>query len=233
MHHAGAGVIGIDAPGSVAIVRTLASIQANGHELRLAQACANGAHHASASCSAPSAIVNATHGTTARLATTAYGENSKNTAAVSGHVPSCVATESTSASRTARGHATRASIHCSSAGAQTKIAPTQENESANDAVATLAGFTNATTSAAIASAFHENVARPHARAASAAVAIDAARIAGNCPPLHSTNSHTQAAAIAHVTARGIEKSERSATHNAAAEPTCSPAVTSTCTVPVS
>ena len=46
MHHAGAGVIGTEAPGSDDSVRTTASIHASSHELRFAHACASGAHHA-------------------------------------------------------------------------------------------------------------------------------------------------------------------------------------------
>ena len=66
-----------------------------------------------------------------------------------------------------------------------KIAPTHENESANEAVATLSGRTSATKAAAMASEFQENAARPKARAVSATVTIVAARMAGSCAPLHS------------------------------------------------
>ena len=69
MHHAGGGDIGITANGSEDTVCTTPSIQAINHELRLANACASGAHHDIASCAAPSAIVTATHGTIAKLAT--------------------------------------------------------------------------------------------------------------------------------------------------------------------
>jgi hypothetical protein len=71
MHHAGAGVIGITAAGRVLTVWMTPSIHASNHELQLAQAWANGVHHASASCAPPSAMVAATQGTTARLAATA------------------------------------------------------------------------------------------------------------------------------------------------------------------
>src|SRR5271165_6741843 len=139
MHHAGAGVTPITAPGRPLTIRTQPSIHAKSHELQFAHACASGAHHASASCAAPSAIVTATHGTIARFAATAYGVICKNVAAPSGQTPSWVANERTSASRTRSGNATRASIQRSSGWAQAKIAPTHENESANDVVATLAG----------------------------------------------------------------------------------------------
>ena len=43
------------------------------------------------SCAPPSSMVAPTTGTTSRFASTAYGENSKKTEAVSGHVPICVA----------------------------------------------------------------------------------------------------------------------------------------------
>src|SRR5580692_11662294 len=68
MHHAGGGVIGITANGRAETVCTTPSIQAMIQELRLATACASGAHQKSASCVAPSAIVAATHGTIAKLA---------------------------------------------------------------------------------------------------------------------------------------------------------------------
>ena len=48
--------------GSAADVSTTPSIHASSHELRFAHACASGAHHASASCAAPSAIVAADAG---------------------------------------------------------------------------------------------------------------------------------------------------------------------------
>ncbi len=66
--HAGAGVIAIRASGNAGSVRTIPSIHASSHELRFATACASGADHVSASCAAPSAMIAATHGTTARLA---------------------------------------------------------------------------------------------------------------------------------------------------------------------
>src|SRR5580698_1355219 len=179
MDHAGAGVMAIAAAGNALTFCTTASIHASSQEFKFAQTCASGSHQASASCAAPSAIVAATHGTTARLATIAYGVNCRNAAAPNGQTASCVASESTSASRTRSGKATRASIQRSSGAAQAKIAPTHENESANEIVATLAGRRKVIASAAIASVFQENVARPNARAASAAVAIVAARTAGS------------------------------------------------------
>ncbi len=141
--------------------------------------------------------------------------------------------ESTIASRMRSGNAICVSTQRSSGPAQVKIAPTHENESANEAVATLAGRANATTSAAIASAFHENVARPKARAVNAAVAIVAARIAGSCAPLHQTKSQTTAIAQRHVAQRGIASSVSKPNASAATAPRCKPAVTKTCTVPVS
>ena len=233
MHHAGAGVIGIAASGNALSVSTTPSIQAKSHELRFAVACASGSHHDSASCAAASAMVNATQGTTAKFATTAYGANCRKTAAPSGQVPNCVATERTSASRSRSGIATALSSQRSKGAAQAKIAPTHENESANEADATLDGRAKAMTIAAIASAFQEKVARPQARAASAAVAIVAARTAGSCAPLHQTKSQTMAIAMAHVSARGMASALRSNVTSAVTAPKCKPAVTRTCTVPVS
>ena len=69
MHHAGAGVIATAAPGRLA--QRLAPHRASssaGHALRFAQRLPSGAHHSIANCNAPSAIVAATHGTTARFA---------------------------------------------------------------------------------------------------------------------------------------------------------------------
>jgi hypothetical protein len=168
----------------------------------LAQAIAAIGHHASSSCAAPNDIVTATHGTTAKLATTAYGVNCRNTAAVSGQTPSCVAIDSTIASRMRSGMAMRSSIQRSSHPAHAKIAPTHENDRAKDALATLCGRATVTTIAATASAFQEKVARPHARAASAAVAIVAARSAGSCAPLHHTKIQTSTIATAHDIQRG-------------------------------
>ena len=127
----------------------------------------------------------------------------------------------------------RSAIQRSIALPQAKIAPTHENDSANDADATLCGRANAMAIAAIASAFQENVARPQARAQSAAVAIVAARTAGSASPLHQAKAQIAATAIAHASARGSAKSESAPRTSAATAPTCNPAVTSTCTVPVS
>ena len=186
-----------------------------------------------ASCAPPSAIVAATQGTTARFAATAYGVSCKNVAAPRGQTPAWVAIERTSASRTRFGKVMRASIHRSSGRAQTKIALTHENESANEAVATLAGRANASASAASANAFQENVARPNARAASTAVAIVAARTAGSCPPLHATKPQIIAVAAMHAAQRGAVSIPSSANAIAATAPRWSPAVTKTWTVPVS
>src|SRR6202035_3830495 len=117
-------------------------------------------------------------------------------------MPSCVASERTMTSRARPGSATRVSIQRSNDPAQAKIAPTHEKESANDAVATLAGRKQTTISAAAARAFHDSVARPQARPTSAAVAMLAALTAGSWPPLHHTNVHDSAIAKPHVTARG-------------------------------
>ncbi len=92
----------------------------------------------------------------------------------------------------------RLSSQRSNGPAHAKIAPTHENESANDAVATLCGRTIVITTAAIANVFHENVARPQARAQSAALAIVAARSAGSCAPLHQTKVQISAIAVRHV-----------------------------------
>ena len=116
----------------------------------------------------PAPSSRATHGTTARLAATAYGVNCRKIGRA--QRPDSELRRERQHDRLARapGSATRASIQRSSGPAHAKIAPTHENESAKDAVATLCGRANATTIAAIASAFHDKVARPHARAASAA-----------------------------------------------------------------
>src|SRR5579872_6457530 len=103
MHHNGGGVIAIAACGSDASVCTEPVIHAMIQPLRFAKSWATGENHAKSSCSAPRSIVVGTHGTTARFANTAYVENWRNVDAVTGHVPSWVATVRTSASRTARG----------------------------------------------------------------------------------------------------------------------------------
>lgn len=139
---------------------------------------------------------------------------------------------STIASRTGIGSAVSACIRRSSGFATAKIAPTHENESAKEAVATLSGRTSATNAAAIAREFQDSAERPKARAVSATVTITAARIAGNCAPLQSAKPHTARMARAHVTRRGGMPSENSASASAATAPRCNPAVTSTCTVPV-
>ena len=178
MHHAGAGVIGIVEAFAADSARTTASVQASDQLVRFAAACASGAHHASASCRAPRIIVRPTNGTMQKFATSAYGENCKKMAAVSGQVPSWVASVSTAASRTRLGNATHPDNRRSSGRAQTKIAATHENESANDAPATAGGRASAIAAAAIASTFHESAGRPQARAPSAAVSMVAARTAG-------------------------------------------------------
>src|SRR5260370_42402639 len=137
MSHGGGGFMGIRAAGRLANVFTTPSINASSQELRFARACASGAAQANASSAAPSAVVAATHGRIARLASTEYGPNCRKVAAVSGHVPHCVASERTSVSRTREGSATWAAIHRSNGPAHAKMAPTQEKESANEADATL------------------------------------------------------------------------------------------------
>jgi len=78
----------------------------------------------------------------------------RNAAAVSGHVPSCVASATPRASRSPCGTPRRA--HAAASGsANVKIAATHENESANDSDVTDAGRSAATTIAAAASAFHD------------------------------------------------------------------------------
>ncbi len=185
MHHAGAGVIAMTAPGSALIVCTTASIHARSQESAFAIACASGAHHANREL---------------RRAERHRNGHARNDREVREHGvgrelqerPPRPAARRRSALRStvraprARDRAMRLvlSSQRSSGPAHVKIAPTQEKESANEAVATLAGRANVTASAAIASAFHESVARPKARAVSAAVAIVAARTAGSCAPLH-------------------------------------------------
>jgi hypothetical protein len=88
-------------------------------------------------------------------------------------------------------------------------------------------------SAAMASAFQENVARPQARATSTTLAMIAARSAGNCAPLQATKAQSRAIAAMHADQRGIDSDTSNARQSAVTKPTCKPAVTKTCTVPVS
>jgi hypothetical protein len=130
----------------------------------------------------PASIAMPVAGTTTAFASTAYGATRPNVAALSGQTPICVLIVSASASRTRSGIAARASA-CSSGRANNTIALTHENESANETVVTEAGQISATTIAASASAFHDTMRAPHARASSASPTITAARCDGRCPPL--------------------------------------------------
>src|SRR5271170_7284962 len=93
------------------------------------------------------------------------------------------------------------SSHPSIGLAHAKIAPTQQNESQNDALVIPLGFAARTTMAAIASVRHEMLARPQARAVRATDAIVAARSAGTSSPLNVAKAHTESRASEHPSAR--------------------------------
>lgn len=97
----------------------------------------------------------------------------------------------------------------------------------------LPGITAITTAAATISVFHENALRPQARAVSAQVAIVAARSAGNSSPLNAVKAQTPTMPAQHAKTRGARSCVAHHASTSATSPTCSPAVTSTCTVPVS
>jgi len=92
----------------------------------------------------PASIATPVAGTTIALATTAYGATSPNVAALSGQTPIWVAIVSASASRTRSGESHRSSAWPIGA-ANSTIAPTHENDKANEIDVTEAGQSAATT----------------------------------------------------------------------------------------
>ncbi len=170
-------------------------------------------------------------GTTIALASTAYGATSPNVAALSGQTPIWVATVSASASRTRSGSGQRSSARPSGL-ANSRIAPTHENDSANETELTEAGQAMATTSAASANAFHDASRAPQARANSATDTITAARCDGRCAPLSQAYATTHGIAASDAATRGMAHSRKAPNTRPAITPRWSPAVTSTCTVPV-
>src|SRR5690348_7738605 len=157
--HAGGGVTATAACGNVLIVWTAPTIHARSQPFTFATACASIGSEVSTSCAPASSIVAPTTGTTSKFASTAYGENSRNIEAVSGHVPNCVAIVSASASRIFSGSSNASSACCTSS-TQSRIAPTHENESANDAPVTESGQQRAITRSAAPYAVHERDAAP-------------------------------------------------------------------------
>src|SRR5581483_6708126 len=233
MHHAGAGVMTMRVFGSVAVTCTTERIQVKHQSLRFARACAIGGSHVNTNWAPARSIVQPTTGTMHKLARIAYGENCRKMAAVSGHVPSCVAIASAIASCIRSGNAHRDSSQCAIGVAAIIIALTHENESKNDAPVTWIGRSNAKNNAAAASAFHDNAFRPHARPMSANESIVAARIAGSCAPAKIAYTHAHTIVAMHVAMRGARIVSKNHKRSATTTPRCNPAVTRMCTVPVS
>src|ERR1700722_7678225 len=152
--HAGAGVVTMCASGSELAKRTTATIHINSDSLIFAIPCATAPTGAAASCARPRSIVMPTTGTTRTFASGAYGVKTRKVAAVSGQVPIWVAKVSASASFTLCGRQRRSSARASG-GANKKIAPPHENESANEIGPTELGHPSAMAMAAAANAFQE------------------------------------------------------------------------------